>query len=96
MKFDFRNPSVTGGLKISKAQQTTLGIVGLTAVVVGAGLVLVINFSKYIDFNNKVITKQGEAISGYSAESPPSWHLLLRQTDPASSSRWSWLQARTP
>lgn len=67
MKLNFGGQSVAGGLKISKAQQTTLGIVGITAVVVGAGLVLVMNFLKYIDFNGKVIEKQGSAISGYSS-----------------------------
>ncbi len=66
MKLNFKSQSLTGGLKISKAQQATLKIVGLTAVVLGAGLVLIIDFFKYIDFNNTVIEKQGEAISGYS------------------------------
>lgn len=66
MKINFSNQSITSGLKISKAQQMTLGIVGLTAVVVGAGLVLMINFFKYISFNNKALTAQAEAISGYS------------------------------
>lgn len=67
MKLNFGSQSIAGGLKISKAQQTTLGIVGLTAVVVGAGLVLIMNFLKYIDFNGKVIDKQSAAISGYSS-----------------------------
>ena len=67
MKLNFNGQSITGKLKISKAKHSTLGIVGVSAVVVGAGLVLIMNFLKYIDFNGKVIEKQGKAISGYSA-----------------------------
>ena len=66
MKLNITGKSISGGFKISKAQKATLEIIGATAVVLGVGLVLVINFNKYISFNQKVIEKQNDAIAGYS------------------------------
>lgn len=66
MKLTLTGKSISGGLKISKAQKATITIVGATSVVLGAGIVLIISISKFIDFNYRVIDKQDVAIVGYS------------------------------
>lgn len=59
--------NVSGKEKISKAQQSTLLIVGLTSIVVGAGIVMIINLNKYISFNSTVIAAKDEAKKNYSS-----------------------------
>ena len=63
--FSFDTKSVKGKIKISKAQKSTLTIVGATTVVVGAGIALIMKFSDFIKFDDKVIAQQKEAIAGY-------------------------------
>ena len=53
-------------LKISKAQQQNLIIVMITALLVGAGVVLITYFIKYIQFDNKVIEAKEKALRDYS------------------------------
>lgn len=52
--------------KISKSQQTTLLIVGATAIVIGASIVMITNLNKYIAFNGEVIEKKDLAKKNYS------------------------------
>lgn len=58
--------SKTKRFKINEAQKTMLmGVFG-ASIVLGAALVAIIYFVKYINFNNKVITEKTEAIVNYS------------------------------
>ena len=53
-------------LKISKAQQQNLIIVMVTSLLVGAGIVLITYFVKYIQFDDKVISAKELALKNYS------------------------------
>ena len=65
-KLSGKAESQTKRAKINKVQQSLIAIVGVTAVVIGASVVLAIHFVKYINFNNKVIDAKNESILGYS------------------------------
>lgn len=53
-------------LKLSSAQQMTLLIICGVSILIGAGVVLVIWFVKYIGFNNGLIAEMDDSIAGYS------------------------------
>ena len=53
-------------LKISKVQQQNLIIVMITSLLVGAGIVLIIFFVKYIQFDDRVISAKELALKDYS------------------------------
>lgn len=53
-------------IKINKAQRSAFAIVAATSVVLGFGVVLSIQFLKYIEFNKKAIIEMDKSISTYS------------------------------
>lgn len=54
-------------IKLSRAQQSAMIIIGVTAVLVGFGAVLAIWFVKYINFNGEVIEGMDKSIQNYSS-----------------------------